>query len=101
MGSWRFRSFLAATLAVGLLAAASVLADSPVPTSTGPALAVAAPRDLAAYKEESLPGGPLAAAAYLVLLALVGGYAAWTARKVALLQAQVDALAAPCAEPQP
>ncbi len=90
MGSWQFRSLAAGgAVAVALLCAAAAWADAPVAQPAAPV------RDLSAYKEESLPGGVLAGAAYLLLLGLVGGYAAWTANKVTALQAQVDALGAP------
>ncbi|MBM4342869.1 MAG: hypothetical protein FJ100_05785 [Deltaproteobacteria bacterium] len=58
-------------------------------------------RDLSAYKEETLPGGALAGIAYLLLLGLVGGYAAWTAKKVEALQAQLDALDGPAGDAKP
>ncbi len=95
MGSWQFRRPVAAlAVAVALGVATLGWADAPAPQQ-------APGRDLSAYKEEALPGGVLAGAAYLLLLALIGGYAAWTGKKVTALQSQVDALGAPGAGDRP
>ncbi|MSQ82011.1 MAG: hypothetical protein EXR77_03720 [Myxococcales bacterium] len=62
-----------------------------------PSVPATASRDLSAYKEETLPGGVLAGAAYVLFVALIGGYAYMVARKLRTIEAHVAELAEPSA----
>ena len=81
-----------------------ILAPTMVWAQSQNAAAVAVPsepatasRDLSAYKEETLPGGVLAGAAYVLFVALIGGHAYMVARKLGALEARVAELAEPSA----